>query len=92
MSCSNNLATRELSCEESIVDRPLLTSSTLGRFIRKFKIEYQKLDFRDAGLFWSIFVNFRNGFLQPSGDDYALLSPDLSSGESLSNLSYWACR
>jgi len=40
---------------ETKVAKPISISSMLGRFVRKCRLEYIKLDFDEAGLLWSLF-------------------------------------
>jgi len=49
------VVSRQSPKEEWRVTRPLLSSSMLGRYVRRCRIEYIKLDFEDAGLLWTVF-------------------------------------
>jgi hypothetical protein len=55
MSTNNYLESRDSSPVEFKVQRPLLTTSILGRFVRKCRLEYIKLDYDEAELLWSLF-------------------------------------
>ena len=59
MSTSNYLTSRAGSADGFVVDRPILLTSVLGRFVRKCRLEYVKLDFEGAGLLWSLFEVLR---------------------------------
>lgn len=59
MSLSIYLAARSASPDMLSVPRPILTSSILGRFIRKCRLEYIALDFQAAGLLWDLFKALR---------------------------------
>jgi hypothetical protein len=59
MSISNYLASRAGSANGFVVDKPILLTSILGRFVRKCRLEYVKLDFEGAGLLWSLFEVYR---------------------------------
>lgn len=41
---------------EAKVAKPISISSMLGRFVRKCRLEYIKLEFDEAGLLWSLFL------------------------------------
>jgi len=66
MSTGTYIADRDTSTDQSAVPRPLLSASSLGRFVRRMKLKYQNLDFQEAAAFWSIFMAFR-GKLSPIG-------------------------
>ena len=55
MSSSTCLASRDSSPTEFKVQRPLLTTSILGRFVRRCRVEYIKLDYDEAELLWNLF-------------------------------------
>src|ERR1700733_11455395 len=55
MSISNYLFSRRSSTMEAKVAKPISISSMLGRFVRKCRLEYIKLEFDEAGLLWSLF-------------------------------------
>src|SRR5271170_6616697 len=55
MSTSNYLSSRRSSTMETKVAKPISISSMLGRFVRKCRLEYIKLEFDEAGLLWSLF-------------------------------------
>jgi hypothetical protein len=59
MSISNYLASRMGSADGFVVDKPILLTSILGRFVRKCRLEYVKLDFEGTGLLWSLFEVYR---------------------------------
>jgi hypothetical protein len=59
MSISDYLTWRAGSANGFVVDRPILLTSVLGRFVRKCRLEYVKLDFEGAGLLWSLFEVLR---------------------------------
>ena len=59
MSTSNYLTSRAGSADGFVVDRPILLTSVLGRFVRKCRLEYVKLDFEGAGFLWSLFEVLR---------------------------------
>ena len=59
MSLSIYLAARSASPDVFSVPRPILTSSILGRFIRKCRLEYIALDFQAAGFLWDLFKALR---------------------------------
>ena len=59
MSTSYYLTSRLSSLVPARIKRPLLRSSTLGRFVRKCQLEYIKLDFSAARLLWTLFKSLK---------------------------------
>ena len=59
MSTSDYLTTRLSSPVPVNIIRPLLIYSTLGRFVRKCRLEYINLDFDSSGLLWKLFKSLR---------------------------------
>ena len=52
---------------EPKVARQISASSMLGRFVRKCKLEYVKLEFEEAGLLWSLVQVSRGPGQESSG-------------------------
>lgn len=67
MSTSDYLTTRLSSPVPVNIIRPLLIYSTLGRFVRKCRVEYIKLDFDASGLLWKLFKSFRGSAMKNLG-------------------------
>ena len=67
MSTSDYLTTRLSSPVPVNIIRPLLIYSTLGRFVRKCRLEYINLDFDTSGLLWKLFKSFRAPTMKNSG-------------------------
>jgi hypothetical protein len=88
MSTGSCLISRHSSADDNKVERPLLDSSILGRFVRKCRLEYIKLDFGATGDLWNLFKAFR----APSSADWHVDSrvkhthnlPDLHGPETFS--------
>jgi hypothetical protein len=55
MSISDCLAARHAPENESAPQRAILISSLVGRYIRRSRLEYMKLDFADAVQLWNLF-------------------------------------
>lgn len=64
MSVSNYLTSRAGSVNGFMVHKPILLTSILGRFVRKCRLEYVKLDYEGAGLLWSLFEVYRAPMLE----------------------------
>ena len=69
-SISTCLISRQSSAADNKVERPLLDSSVLGRFMRKCRLEYNKLDFGGAGQLWDLFKAVR----EPSSAELPIVS------------------
>ena len=59
MSIEDYVVSRHNWPNELKVARPLLNSSMLGRYVRKCRLEYIKLDFEDAGFLWTALKQYR---------------------------------
>ena len=71
MSASDCLASRLSSAIEIKPQTAILTTSVLGRFIRKCRLEYMKLDFEAASLLWNLFkalIIRKHNLLHPRND------------------------
>ena len=59
MSSSDYVVPRNTPPDQIKYKRPVLTTSFLGRFVRKCRLEYVKLDFDAAVFLWNAFRSFR---------------------------------
>jgi hypothetical protein len=55
------------------IERPLMTNSPLGIFVRKCRVEYLKSDFASASRLWSLFKLYRG---QSSGNARSDFEPE----------------
>src|ERR1700737_4871871 len=90
MGIDSYLITRDSSVDDWKVERPLIDASIFGRFVRKCRLEYIKLEFEAAGALWNLFKAIRepsrSGITPPSTHKDELFGlhspyiPDTSAG------------
>jgi hypothetical protein len=59
MSTRDYVTVRYPVAHSTKVERLLLAPSLLGRFVRKCRLDYIKLDFQQSGLLWNCFKTLR---------------------------------
>jgi hypothetical protein len=76
MSASDYLTSRQSLPNPSKIKRPIVITSILGRFVRKCRLEYIKLDFGQAGILWSLFKSLRAPTIKDFNIENEAITPD----------------